>query len=369
MSLPVAIIAVLAPFEPLFTQPTWRKAVVLLLGTLLAHGPRTVTVALRLMGYGRDPRFSRVHQVLNRARWSPLLVSKCLLLCLLTRLVPAAAALTFVIDEHLERRWGPQIRKRGHYRDPARSSKKRAVSSSGLRWICVALLVPLPWTDRVWALPFLTILTSPAAVDAAAGHRHKTTGDWAQQVVRLLRGWLPNRELHLLGDTAYASLDLAAVCVAQGVVLIAPFYLDAGLYEPAPPRSAQTSRKPRVIGSRLPKLEVIAADPATEWTRGTLSWYAAGEREMCAGGLVSWRQASGGDPLGVDPGGGPPGHGTGVLLHGPRVDGRRARDDLYGALEYRSDVCGVPAAPGRGNATAVERQSDSAQYARPVGLV
>lgn len=280
MSLPVAIIAVLAQFEPLFTQPTWRKAVVLVLGTLLAHGPRTVTVALRLMGYARDPRFSRVHQVLNRARWSPLLVSKCLLFCLLTRLLPAAAPLTFVIDEHLERRWGPQIRKRGHYRDPARSSKKRAVSSSGLRWICVALLVPLPWTERVWALPFLTILTTPPAQDKAAGHRHKTTGDWAQQVVRLLRRWLPQRVIQLLGDSAYASLDLAAVCVAQQVVLIAPFHLDAGLYAPAPPRAAQTSRKPRVIGSRLPKLEVIAHDPATAWTRGTISWYAAGAREM-----------------------------------------------------------------------------------------
>jgi hypothetical protein len=289
MSLPTAIIAVLAHFEPLFTQPTWRKAVVLLLGTLLAHGPRTVTVALRLMGYGRDPRFSRVHQVLNRARWSPLLVSKCLLFCLLARLLPADAPLTFVIDEHLERRWGPQITKRGHYRDPARSSKKRAVSSSGLRWICGALLVPLPWTERVWALPFLTILTTPPAQDKAAGRRHKTTGAWAQQVVRLLRRWLPERELHLLGDSAYASLDLAAVCVAQRVVLITPFHLDAGLYEPAPPRNAQTSRKPRVIGARLPTLATIAQDPATAWTRGTISWYAAGAREMeWVSGLAQW---------------------------------------------------------------------------------
>ena len=280
MSLPPAIIAVLAEFQPLFTHPTWRKAVILLLGTLLAHGPRTVTVALRLMGYAHHPCFSRVHQVLNRARWSPLLVSKRLLFCLLARLLPVTAPLTFVIDEHLERRWGPQITKRGHYRDPARSSKKRAVTSSGLRWICVALLVPLPWTDRVWALPFLTILTTPPAVDAAAGHRHKTTGMWAQQVVRLLRRWLPERELVLLGDTAYASLDLAAVCVTQRVVLIAPFHLDAGLFEPAPPRAAQTSRKPRIIGARLPKLEVVAVDPATVWTRGSISWYAAGPREM-----------------------------------------------------------------------------------------
>jgi hypothetical protein len=280
MSLPSAIIAVLAPFAPLFTQPTWRKAVVLLLGTLLAHGPRTVTVALRLMGYATDPRFSRLHQVLNRARWSPLLVSKCLLLCLLTRLLPAAGPLSFVIDEHLERRWGPRITQRGHYRDPARSSKQRAVSSSGLRWICVALLVPLPWTTRAWALPFLTILTPPPARDKAAGRRHKTTGDWAQQVGRLLRHWVPDRELHLLGDTAYASLDLAGVCAAERVVLVAPFHLDAGLYEPAPPRVAQTSRKPRVIGARKPTLAAIAAAPTTVWTRGTLSWYGMGEREM-----------------------------------------------------------------------------------------
>lgn len=291
MSLPSAIIAVLAPFAPLFTQPTWRKALVLLLGTLLAHGPRTVTVALRLMGYAADPRFSRVHQVLNRARWSPLAVSQCLLRSLLTRLVPADAVLTFVIDEHLERRWGPQITKRGHYRDPARSSKKRAVSSSGLRWICVALLVPLPWTARVWALPFLTILTTPPAQDQATGHRHKTTGAWAQQVVRLLRRWLPTRTIQLVGDTAYASLDLAAVGVAAQVVLVAPFHLDAGLFAPAPPRAAQTSRKPRIIGDRLPKLEAIAPDPATVWTRGTLPWYAAGpqEREWVSGVAMWYR--------------------------------------------------------------------------------
>lgn len=292
MSLPSAIIAVLAPFAPLFTQPTWRKACVLLFGTLLAHGPRTVTVALRLRGYATDPRFRRVHQVLTRARWSPLAVSQCLLGCLLTRLLPPDAPLSFVIDEHLERRWGPCITKRGHYRDAARSSKHHAVPSSGLRWICVALLVPLPWADRVWALPFLTILTTPPAQDKAAGHHHKTTGIWAQQVVRLLRRWLPNREMHLLGDTAYASLDLAAVCVAQQVVLVAPFHLDAGVFEPAPPRAAQTSRQPRVIGARLPKLEAIATATTTVWTRGRFPWYGAGEREReWVSGQALWYRA------------------------------------------------------------------------------
>ena len=50
--LPEAIILVLAPFAPLFSQRVWRHAQVLLLGAMLAPGARTVTAALRVMGLG-----------------------------------------------------------------------------------------------------------------------------------------------------------------------------------------------------------------------------------------------------------------------------------------------------------------------------
>jgi hypothetical protein len=79
MTLPRPIISVLAHFEPLFTAPTWKKVVILLVGTMLARGRRTVTAALRQMGRQMDPHFSGFHQVLNRARWSSLAVSRRLL--------------------------------------------------------------------------------------------------------------------------------------------------------------------------------------------------------------------------------------------------------------------------------------------------
>jgi hypothetical protein len=41
----------------------------------------------------------------------------------------------------LERRWGAKIHKRGHYRDSARSSRQRSVSSPGVRWIVLAVVV------------------------------------------------------------------------------------------------------------------------------------------------------------------------------------------------------------------------------------
>lgn len=71
MPLPEAILTVVAPFRPLFTAPTWRKLMTLLTGTLLAHGRRTVSAALRLSGEADNAHWSSFHQVLHRARWPP----------------------------------------------------------------------------------------------------------------------------------------------------------------------------------------------------------------------------------------------------------------------------------------------------------
>ena len=127
MSLPSPIIAVLTDFQPLFTAPTWKKVVTLLIGTLLARGRRTVTAALRQMGQQMDGRFSLFHQVLNRARWSSLEVSRHLLHVLVSSFVTAGGRVEIVIDETLERRWGRKISKRGHWRDSLLSSKERGV--------------------------------------------------------------------------------------------------------------------------------------------------------------------------------------------------------------------------------------------------
>jgi hypothetical protein len=158
MPLPDPIIEVLAVFQPLFTAPTWRKLMTLLTGTLLAQGRRTVTAALRASGNEQAGNWSLFHQVLNRARWSPLAVSRQLLVLIVETFVPVGASVDLVIDETLERRWGSKISKRGHYRDSARSSRKHSVSSPGLRWIAMAVVVSLPWTKQRWALPFLCVL-------------------------------------------------------------------------------------------------------------------------------------------------------------------------------------------------------------------
>jgi hypothetical protein len=183
MPLPDPIIEVLMVFRPLFTAPTWRKLLMLLTGTLLAQGRRTVAAALRASGNDQATNWSSFHQVLNRARWSPLAVSRQLLLLIVETFVPAGASVDLVIDETLERRWGSKISKRGHYRDSALSSRKQSVSSPGLRWIVMAVVVTLPWTKQRWALPFLCVLATTPEVSERLGKRHKTVGMWAHQMI------------------------------------------------------------------------------------------------------------------------------------------------------------------------------------------
>ena len=144
MSLPSEITAVLSVFQSVFTAPTWSKVQVLLVGTLLARGRRTVAAALRQMGHDEDRHFSGYHHVLNRARWSRLAASRCLLHLVVQTFGSLDGAVTLVIDETLERRWGKRIAWRSHYRDPLASSRQRAVAASGLRWLVLAVVVHPP---------------------------------------------------------------------------------------------------------------------------------------------------------------------------------------------------------------------------------
>src|SRR3990170_8943679 len=232
------MIRVLVPFAPLFSKRVWQHAQVLLAGAILAPGRRTVSSALRSMGLDQEKRFHRYHRVLSRASWSSREVSRVLLGLLVEAFVPEGDPLVVGIDETLERRWGKKIAARGVYRDPVRSTHETFVKSSGLRWVCVMLLVEVPWASRVWALPFLCALAPSERYAAARGRRHKKITEWAWQMLLLVRRWYPQREIVAVADRAYASLKLLARCrkLRKPITFITRLRLDAALYESAPAR-------------------------------------------------------------------------------------------------------------------------------------
>ncbi len=174
MFLPPTIIAVLSAFQPAFTRPTYQKMVVLIVGTLLARGRRTVASALRQIGVHHDPTWAKDHHVLTRSAWSTLQVSRSLLKLVLATFGEAGGTVTIVIDETLERRWGRKSTKGCHWRDSRLSSRKRNVTTRGLRWIVMAVIVTLPWTRQHWAVPFFRVLATTPKVSHELNRRHTT---------------------------------------------------------------------------------------------------------------------------------------------------------------------------------------------------
>ena len=177
-------------------------------------------------------------------------MSRLLLQLLVSTFVEAGGTVRIVIDETLERRWGRKIAKRGHYRDNLQSSKEQSVSTSGLRWVVMMLVVQVPWTHREWALPFFSVLATTPKVSEELGKPHKTIAQIASQMVITVRRWLPDIAVSLVGDSAYSVVELGLCCARYNVTLIAPLRLDACLYAPAPPRkpagasSGPTARPP-----------------------------------------------------------------------------------------------------------------------------
>jgi hypothetical protein len=219
----------------MFSERVWEWVKILLVGAILAPGKRTVTSALRVMGLSQERQYQNFHRVLNRASWSSHALSRVLL-----RLLVAACASRGSdrrVPTTTERRRGAVI---AALASRGASSKSFFVKTSGLRWVCMMLLAPIPWAQRVWALPFLTVLAPSERYYEGRKQQHKQLTDWARQMLMQVRTWLPNRMLVVVADSTYAALELLASAqgLAQPVTIVTRLRLDAAHYDPAPPRQA-----------------------------------------------------------------------------------------------------------------------------------
>jgi DDE superfamily endonuclease len=281
LSLPIAFSSAIGVFAPVFSRPVWQHAKVLMTGAVLAPGTRTVTAILRIMGRSAEADFQTYHRVLNRAVWSPLKASRLLLRLIVAVFIPRSV-IVFGLDDTIERRRGDQIKAKGIYRDPVRSSHTHFIKVSGLRWLACMVLAPLSWADRVWALPFLTVLCPSERFYAQRGRRHQPLTERAWQMMRLVGRWLPGREIVFVADSSFAVLELLnkVKTLPHGSV-ITRLRLDAALYDPPPPRAPGTQGRPRLKGKRRPTLEAVLTAERTQWsTMIVAQWYGEGPREV-----------------------------------------------------------------------------------------
>ena len=263
----------LEPFRSAFTAPTWRLVLVLVMGALLAPGKRTVSACLRVTGRAMNANYASYHQVLNRARWNPRDLARRLARLLVAQMVEPGQPIIIGLDDTIERRWGAQIRARGIYRDPVRSSHGHFVKTSGLRWLSFMLLTPLPWLPGIKALPILTLLAPSQRWALQQGRRHKALTDRARQGMLLILRWFPKQSIIFVGDSSFGTHELADA-IAPHASLISRLRLDASLFAPPEPRRPGQRGRPRQKGKALPKLHTHLHNNAARWTEISLSrWY------------------------------------------------------------------------------------------------
>lgn len=277
--MPCELMNFVIAFAPLFSKPVFKRVKVLVTGAILAPCSRTVTNALRVMGLSQERNFQNYHRVLNRAEWDCLAGSRILLNLLMKSFI-TSNELVIGFDDTIERRRGKHIKAKAIYRDAVRSSRSFFVKTSGLRWLSFMLLTEIPFAGRVWALPFLTVLCPSERYAEERGIRHRKLTDRARQAILLIKRWLPDFNLILVGDSSFAALDLLTA-VKDQVTVVSRLRLDAALYKRAAARKPGQIGRPRRKGVRLPTPQAVIDNPQTTWKPIKIKrWYGEENREI-----------------------------------------------------------------------------------------
>ena len=215
-------------------------------------------------------------------------------------------------------------------------------------------LTPVPWAQRVWALPFLTVLAPSERYYHNQGRQHKKLTEWALWMLLQVRKWLPDRYLMVVADASFAAIELLAGLSQRRdpIHAIVRFRLDAALYEPAPEPVPGKRGRPRKKGKRLPTLEQLAQNPNTRWQKVTVpNWYGEGPKtvEIVSGTAVwyhSGMPARTAHTLGFDPGPQRQVQNPGSALHGSVACSRTDPQMVHPALACGSHFSGSAYSPG-----------------------
>jgi DDE superfamily endonuclease len=280
VTLPKEFSRQISAFSPLFSKKVFEHVKVLFLGSLLTVGRRTVCGVLRVVGLSGEERFHKYHRVLSRAKWSCLGGAQILLGLLVDTFSDKSEPIIVGIDETIERRWGAKIKARGIYRDAVNSSQSHFAKASGLRWMCLMLLSPIPWAKKIWGLPFFLALAPSERYYEQSKRRHKKLTDWARQMLLQLHRWLPGRRIIIVADGAYTCYELLEA-LQQKVSLISPLRLDARLFnKPRENPAGKRGPKPK-YGTRQITLKKRLEDGRVRWDEIIIpNWYGQENKKM-----------------------------------------------------------------------------------------
>jgi len=248
--------AIIGSVAPAFTRPSFAIFGDLMAGWVLTPGRRTIT---RIIGVV-DPHGRRAHDAYHRllrdGAWHMDRLWQILTVAMVARLVAPDTPVLVDLDDTLHHKSGRKVEGAGIFRDAVRSTRNRTVHALGLNLVVLTLRLSPPWGGMPIGLP--------VAARVRRKHDGPTTVELARQTLVALADWLPDRDIQLACDGAYATLAGAQL---ERVQVTSRLRRDAAVYELTPPRTGRRGR-PRKKGDRLPPLAAMAA-ATTDWTTVT----------------------------------------------------------------------------------------------------
>jgi hypothetical protein len=230
-----------------------------------------VTEALVVTGVAGRRHHEAFHRFFSRGTWSPDRLGYWLFRRLERFL--GDGPVRVVIDDTVASKKGAQVFGIGSHVDAVRSTRKHRIFVFGHCWVVLGVLVRVPFSSRIWALPILFRLARnlKECEKHSAAYSKKT--ELARQMLDVLVEWVNGRRIELSADSAYCN-DTVTRGLPGNVVLFGAMRPDAVLTDL--PTSKATNRKggrPSKRGRPMPKPEVFAQDGRRPWKTTTAHLY------------------------------------------------------------------------------------------------
>ncbi len=256
------LLSILEDFGTPLTRPSFANFIVIAAGWIQTFGAHAVTQALVVTGVAGKRHHEAFHRFFSRGTWDPDELG-CWLFRRLERWT-GTGALRIAIDDTLAPKKGPHVFGIGSHIDAVRSTKRQKVFCFGHSWVVLAVLVNVPFSRRVWALPVLFRLyrNKKECMQHEAAYDKKT--ELARELIDVFCGWT-NRRIELAADSAYCN-DTITRGLPGRVVLFGAMRPDAVLTAlPGSKGPGPRGGRPHKRGKLLPKPERIAQDGRRPW--------------------------------------------------------------------------------------------------------
>jgi hypothetical protein len=248
--------------RPAFTRPGFGNLVVVFAGWVLTSGPHAVTQALVVTGVAGRRHHEAFHRFFSRGTWDPDEVGRLLFGWILQRL-PEEVSVRVVLDDTLATKKGPHVFGIGSHIDAVRSTRRQKIFAFGHCWVVLAVLLPVPFSSRTFALPVLFRLYRTVKSCERAGQPHRKKTELARDLLDVLARWVGARRVEISADSAYCN-DTVTRGLPDAFVLFGAMRPDAVLTALPPARPRKPGRPSR-RGRPVAKPEVIAKDGRRPW--------------------------------------------------------------------------------------------------------